>query len=395
MKILLSTVRFRIKYQLDNQSKSDIFLIDNFPANIISIKPIYYIDFIVKWEIDSKLQSFFEQLDLILQSHISLIEALDILSANYKNNIFEDIIYDMKLSINNGQDFHNNLDKYSDIIGSLPISMLSIGQKNGDIKSIIRSLSIILSTTNKNKNIFMDNMRYPLVLFSSLIMAIYIVFYSILPKLEHIFAKYGDNLPLSTKLLLNFKDFIDSYFIIISSVFIIAILYVTINYNYSKNFRYIVDKFIVTKIPFISKVILSLSLYRFFLILGQILKDKHNFQSSFLNALVVVENSYIKSILQNIYNDIQNGNNIYTTFKNSKLFDTLILSLINTALYTNRFDTVTPQISKIYLGNIINYTKSIKNKFVPIAIILVGITILWLFLSIFMPIWGLSRVLST
>ena len=136
MKILSSTVRFRIRYQLDNHSRSDIFLIDNFPANIISIKPIYYIDFIVKWEIDSKLQSFFEQLDLILQSHISLIEALDILSANYKNNIFEDIIYDMKLSINNGQDFHNNLDKYSDIIGSLPISMLSIGQKNGDIKSI-------------------------------------------------------------------------------------------------------------------------------------------------------------------------------------------------------------------------------------------------------------------
>jgi general secretion pathway protein F len=393
MKILSSTVQFKVRYQINNKIKKDVFVIDDFPLNVISFKPVKYIEYIQKRKVKKGLKDFFSQLNIILQSHITIVDALDILSDSYKKSIFQDIIYDIKISINNGQSIKNNLSKYQNILGELPIAMLSIGQDKGNLKGVIEALYNILDTIDKNKNKISKAMRYPMFLLTTTVVAIYVILYSIVPRLQHIFDKYEDNLPLATKVLLDTKDFIDSNFFTIVISVSILVFYMLLRYRYSAVFRYKMDKISSRYIPFFNKTIISLVLYRFFLVLAQTIQDKNSFQNSFFNSLIVVDNLYVKRVLINIYNDIQNGSNIYQSFIDSKMFDNLTLSLINTGVHTNRFDIITNQITNIYYENLSKHIDNIKNRLAPMIIIVVGGVILWLFLAIFLPIWGLNRVL--
>ncbi len=342
----------------------------------------------------SDVLALFNELNIMLQANILLNDAVEILYKNTKNEEVKEFLSAFLNALQNGKKLDVALEPYKNILGELPLVFLKIAQENGNLKTIISSLLSILRNKKLIKEQFISALRYPIILLLSLCCLLFFSFYFIIPKFEHLFLQYGENLPLATKLLLSFKVFIHNYFIYLLISITLIIGFIKIQYKNSMNFRYEVNKFFIMRIPVVSKLILHTNLQLFFLSISILLNDKYKFQTAFVNAQILIKNLYLSNTLSKINQQIQSGKSISFAFENSNLFDDLVLRLVSVGEQSNSLPITIKECEKIYEKRLKESFKSFMFYIEPLFLILISSFIIWLMLAIFMPIWNLNDAMK-
>ena len=393
--------KYKIVYQENGKRKTTVIVSNNIkneslPFTVISQKEISSkpIKLMQRKVQSSEILALFNELDIMLQANILLNDAVEILYENTKNSRLKEILFTMLHTLKNGKKLNEELKQYESILGILPLVFLKIAQDNGNLKTVMHSLVMVLQSKQYSKEILITALRYPLILSVSLLFLTLFTFYFIVPKFEHLFLQYESNLPMATQWLLNSKYYLHHYFFYFLGSFTLGVVVVLSKYKNSQSFKYAVDKFLVLKIPIVSRVIFYANFQIFFLSIRILLNDKYKFQTAFLNSDVLIRNCYLKEKLKVINQQIQSGKPILFAFENSNLFDDLILRLISVGEQSNSLHITINEVEKIYKKRLENSFKSFATYIEPIFFILISTFIVWLMLAIFMPIWNLSDAMN-
>jgi len=388
-------MKFKVVYQQNHQIKSTIIanMQDKMPNNIIKISKIKTIKdyFSLPFYSYKEIIEIFKELSLILNTNISLGEALHILIKGNDDKKIDEILMTIKSAIDNGRPIYKALEQHRKYIGDLPILFFNLGDSSGNMKESINALSVLLIENQKAKKKFSDALSYPLVLTITLIISIILIFNFVIPKFEHIFIQFGSNLPQATKALLYTKSFFSDNYIYLIMVFSSSI--VLFKYYYS-SIKIHLDKFIILHLPILGSLYKDFLLYRFFLSLTMLIKSKFTFQISLRNTTLLIDNSYINYKLTQIINDIQNGQSISKAFEHTKLFNHITLRLLYTAQQTNTMPLILEDITNIYKQKLNKNIQYFSQAIGPIFIMIISILILWLIFALMLPIWDLSSVLN-
>jgi general secretion pathway protein F len=340
------------------------------------------------------IQAMFFELDMILNSKLSLYEALEIVENSTKNIIIKDILNKMKYCIKNGIPIHKYLKSYEHILSSMVLDFFKIAYESGNLEKSINSIYTLLKNINDTKKTIWKSLQYPLILLMSLVLVIFLMFMLVIPKFEFIFDQFNSSLPLATILLIGTKNFIINYFLYIFTIFLSLYIFFYYQYKTSKIFLYKIDKIVAAKIPYISNMIFLYSFHRFFLALNILLKSNHKFQTAINQSSNLLRNKYLFDKIRYLNQQIKNGSSISKSFENSLLFDDLILRLIYTGDQSNNLDISINEIENIFKQKIDEKLKSFSSFVEPIFIFFIMIFVLWLVLGVLLPMWSLSDVIN-
>lgn len=393
--------QYKIIYQENGKRKSMVVKTHNInaeqlPLSIISQKEIGTkpIKLRIKNVTSSEILALFGELNIMLQANILLNVAVEILYKSTKNSQLKEILLALLQTLKNGKKIDEELAQYKSVIGTLPLVFLKIAQENGNLKTVMNSLVLVLKSKQHSKELVKSALRYPIVLSLSLLFLTLFAFYFVIPKFEHLFLQYKSNLPLATQWLLNVKYYLHHYFLYIFGVIAASFVGVISQYKKSVGVQYAIDKVLVLHIPVISKLILHTHFQLFFLSITILLNDKYKFQTAFVNSEVLIRNRYLKEKLKVINQQIQSGKPILFAFENSNLFDDLVLRLISVGEQSNSLNITINEVEKIYKKRMEDSFKSFATNLEPIFFILISTFIVWLMLAIFMPIWNLSDAMN-
>ena len=387
-------MKLKVYYQQNNQLKTTIIdKHESFPLNTVTIQPVKNIKdyFNLEFYAYDEIVNLFKELNMILQTNLSLGEAIDILLQSTQHKKINEILKTIKLSIHNAQPIDIALLKYKKHLKLLPILFFKLASQNGNIKDSIDALSVVLVENQKAKKKILSALSYPIVLSITLLVSFVFVFSFILPNFEHIFMQFGSNLPCATKSLLWLKEFLDKYYIVLLSIFTIALF--SSKYLYNKN-RYFFDKLIAIHLLFVSKLYQKFIIYRFLLSLKMIVKSHQQFQVALENAKLVVGNKFLSDKIDKIIFDIKNGYTIADAFNNSGIFSALTIRLLNTAQQTNTIVQALNNITNTYKQQLDDAINIFSKVISPIFILLISSFILWLIFALMLPIWDLGSVLN-
>ena len=305
-------MKAKITYQENKKIKQ--MTIDNYtntqlPSNIIKIQEIRSFKdyFNITFTSYDNIIDIFKELSLILDTNLSLNEALIILIDGNKDIVINKILTTMQTAIKNGQPISNALDIHKKTIGILPILFFEIANNNGNIKDSMKALSVVLEENQKAKKQFLNALSYPFVLTITLFMALILIFNFVIPKFEHIFVQFGSDLPSATKYLLSAKYIYDEYFYHIIGFVVISIFGYKSFYH---KYKYQLDKILSQNIPIISSLYSNFIFYRLFLSLNMLVQSKYRFQIALESVKLIVNNSYIIMKIDEIISDIKNGKSI-------------------------------------------------------------------------------------
>ncbi|MFX4235370.1 type II secretion system F family protein [Aliarcobacter butzleri] len=393
--------KYKIKYQKDEKVeelilKTSDLANENLPQNILEIrekKESFKIDFKRKIKIDNKkINLLFYELNLMLQSNINFSDALDILIKNRKDKDIVKLLQIIKESFSSGKSIDENLKEFN--INHLVISFLSNCQNSGNITLNINALSKLLIENSELKKSFYKAISYPIFLFITFFLSIVTIFTFVIPKFKTIFFQVKDELPLATKLLLVFENFFVNYSFYFFCFFSFIIIFIIYFYKQNAKFEYFIDKFMIRKIVLFKDIYLNMQLYKFFLLIDIMLKSNYEFHKAFISSKLLLKNKYLLDKIYIIDNLLQNGKSINNSFSKTKLFDDIVLNLINTGEISNSLVITIDEIKKIYKNRFDDKMSFLISLIQPIFLVTIMGLILWIVLAIFMPIWNMGNMIN-
>ncbi|MCG3701516.1 type II secretion system F family protein [Aliarcobacter butzleri] len=392
--------KYKIKYQKDEKIEEMILKTsdltnENLPQNILEIKEqeSLKINFKRKIKIDNKkINLLFYELNLMLQANINFSDALDILIKNKNDKSIVKLLQIIKDSFSSGKSIDENLKEFN--INHLVISFLSNCQNSGNITLNINALSKLLIENSELKKSFYKAISYPIFLFITFFLSIVTIFTFVIPKFKTIFFQVKDELPLATKILLVFENFFVNYSFYFFCFFSFIIIFIIYFYKQNTKFEYFIDKFMIRKIVLFKDIYLNMQLYKFFLLIDIMLKSNYEFHKAFISSKLLLKNKYLLDKIYIIDNLLQNGKSINNSFSKTKLFDDIVLNLINTGEISNSLVITIDEIKKIYKNRFDDKMSFLISLIQPIFLVTIMGLILWIVLAIFMPIWNMGNMIN-
>lgn len=393
--------KYNITYQkngeIKNQIVTDIELeLIKKEFDILTIKAkksIFEIKFKNRVRVPKKeLLLIFFELNLMLESNINISDAIDILIKSKKNKKTQKFLQAMNYALSNSMPISEVLDEF--VIEDFVKDFLNISQNSSNLARNVDAIYHLLKEQDSIKKSFYKALGYPIFLFFTFLASLFIIFSFVIPSFKSIFQNQIENLPQSTKILLNMEIFFKEYSLIFIIIVSFLILFLIFLYKISKKFEYFLDYIFIRYIPIFSIVLRNLQLYKLFLVVDIMQKSKYEFHKAFLNSKLLVKNKYLLDKIRVIDSLLENGKSICFAFKDVNIFDDIILNLLNTGEVTNSLEIVVPEIKNIYKHRFENSVNLMISIIQPLFLLIIASMILFIVLAIFTPIWEMGSLIK-
>ncbi|PIR89671.1 hypothetical protein COU04_02050, partial [bacterium (Candidatus Gribaldobacteria) CG10_big_fil_rev_8_21_14_0_10_33_41] len=205
---------------------------------------------------------FTRQLSVMLKSAVAPVEALRAQMIQTENPNFKEKILKIAETVESGNPLSRAFSFFPEVFDSFYISCLRSGEASGKVADSLNYLADHLEREFHLQQKIRGAMIYPIFVIVVLIGVIFLAAFFIVPNLSEVLKNFGTKLPLSTRAIISFSDFIKEggwilIFVILGAIFITPFLF-----KRSKEGKKSWDKFSL-KLPILGEFYKKVSLTRF------------------------------------------------------------------------------------------------------------------------------------
>lgn len=334
---------------------------------------------------------FIENLAMLMDAGVDLLNALRSLEAEVRSKSMKKVIAQIVKEIEEGSSLKQAMSN-SKLLPVASIALIGIGESSGQLAE---NLNLIAKQSQKDRSFLAkirSAMMYPIMVISlTAVIGISIAWF-ILPKLALVFSDLRLELPLITKILIQFGVFLGKYGTIAVPVALLVIsLIVYFIFIFDKT-KFIGEN-ILFSLPLISKLIQEVEIARFGYLLGTLL----NAGIPILEALDSIYASpsihTYKKLYLHLRNNVQEGisfKNSFAKYKNSSRYiPPFIQQIIAAGEYSGKLSEALIKIGVVYEEKTENNAKNLTVILEPIMLIVISMGVLGVAIAVILPIYSL------
>jgi len=351
-----------------------------------------FMQFRIKRISRQELLIFTRQLSTLIATGAPLITSIQNVADQAQNPRFKQILGNIVSSLESGVSFSESLAQYPDIFGDLYVSLIKVGEAGGLLDKVLARLAELSVQEIDLRSRITSALVYPAVLASVAFIIVNFVLVAVLPKFTAIFEASSAKLPLPTRALLGLSYLARNYWwlMALAAVFILNALR---NYYRTPDGRRYFDSLFL-RLPLFGPLTLKVMVSRLARSIAALTKSG----VPVLEALTVVETTVSNVVLQNMIKDtraaISSGQSLTEPFKASGLFPPMVIQLINTGERTGRLDKMFDQIADFYEPEIEFTIRNLTSLLEPIMLLVMGTVVVFIALSVLLPIFNLISVIK-
>jgi type II secretory pathway component PulF len=137
------------------------------------------------------------------------------------------------------------------------------------------------------------------------------------------------------------------------------------------------------------------SVNRFVLSFAKLIKAGIPITDALNSSTFIIDNSYIREKLESITSSIQKGVNLTEAFKDTELFESIVLQMVKTGESSGALDDMLIRVSDYYKMKFDNLVDNISSLIEPIMIVFIAGMVLLLALGIFLPMWDMAGAVKS
>ncbi|MCX8069314.1 MAG: type II secretion system F family protein [Thermodesulfovibrionales bacterium] len=332
----------------------------------------------------SFLPTFTRNLSILLESGVSLTDALTSLSAEYEGKERE-LIIAIKESISSGSSLNSTLESYNHIFPDFYITMVKAGEQSSSLERVLKRLAEFLESQSTLKAKVKNALVYPIfmLIVSSAVLSFIFVF--VMPKITRIFKDTKTTLPFITKVLISISSFVADYWWLLF-ILLIVIVFVFERIVFKK--REFVDKFLL-KLP--GGIIQSLYYTRFARTLAFLLEGGASALTALKYASGSTGNREFQKLVERAEILISEGQSMAASLKG---LPPMFIQLISTGERTGKlFDTLN-RAADIYEDDFNRKMARFISILEPSIIVIMGIIVCIIVLSILLPLFQMNQLIK-
>lgn len=336
---------------------------------------------------------FTRQLATMLKAGIPLMQTLEILQNQNENKSFKNVLVQVCRSLTAGSRLSEALAEFPRIFTQEYVSIVISGETGADMVKALISIAQWMERESEIRAAIKTALRYPIMVVIALLVAVVVMLTFVIPKFALFFAGSTIPLPLPTRILLGANYGFQHYWPVLlvlsvvigaGGVYLMRIKSVRLQVDKAQFHLHIIG-------PVYTKIVVA----RFGRIFAMLVRNGVPVLRTMEIAASVVANTYFQHLLINVRKSIQDGNTIADSFFNEMhIFPPMVTSLIAVGEKTGSLDDMLEQIVDFYDTEINYAMKNMTTMIEPILTAVIGVGVLFLALSILLPIWNMSQVLT-
>ena len=338
---------------------------------------------------------FLTQLSTYLKAGIPLIDAIKILSKQYKKNkkyqrVFRKMVYDLTM----GENFSSVLEAQGTTFPRLLINMVKTAEMTGELPDTLDKMASYFTELNKTKQQMITALTYPTILLSlSLVVFTFIMLY-VVPKFVAIYNSMENvQLPGITRVILNLSNFLKAniiWLIIGITLVVVIIIYL---YKNIKSFRTALQTFFM-KLPVFGNIVIFNEVILFAQTLGTLLSHNVFITESMEILNKITDNEIYKSIIADTIDNIAKGEKISNSF-NHWAFPVPAYEMVVTGEKTGQLPEMMEKVGSYYQELHRNEVARIKTFLEPALIIFLTIIVGVIVLAIVIPMFNMYSAIES
>ncbi len=334
---------------------------------------------------------FTRQLHTLLKAGVPLLASLEALMDQGTNVTFRDIVQDIYLTIEGGNSFSEALSKHPAVFPKLYVSSIKAGELSGQLDDVLGRMAEVLEHEKNTRDKLKSAMRYPIIVVIALVIAFVVLIVLVVPRFAAMFTQLGAQLPLPTRMLIATSKFLqhDLHFI---SLGLFLFYYGFKRYIKTSKGRLWWDTQIL-KLPIFGDLLMKNALSRF----SKMFETLNRSGLPILQTLDIVAetvgNEKIGEEVRKISEGVQRGEGIARPMKRSKIFPTLVVRMVAIGEQSGSMEEMLSTISNHYDLEVDYAIKNMTSMIEPMLTVVLGAFILFLALSIFLPMWNVMSLI--
>jgi MSHA biogenesis protein MshG len=333
---------------------------------------------------------FSRQMYTLLKAGIPIMSALGGLQNSTKNKKLASVVGDLRQGLDGGRELSTAMAEHPKVFDGFYVSMIRVGETTGLLDQIFLRLFDHIEFERFMRGQIKAALRYPTFVLIAMAVAIVVINIFVIPSFAKVFESMHAELPLLTRMLLNFSNFMLAYWPYLL-VLLIGIIALFKRYISTKNGRYQWDSHKL-RIPIAGKIVHKGTMARFARSFTLASKSGVPITSALKLVAQTVDNAYISEKIDGMRVGIERGESVLRTANNAGVFNPLVLQMIAVGEESGSLDDLMQEIADMYQRDMEYEIKTLGAQIEPILIVFLGVMVLILALGIFLPVWDLGKV---
>ena len=335
---------------------------------------------------------FCRQMYSLTKAGVPLLRAMNGLSQNSNNKLLKNALEEVTSDLTNGRSLSVSMQQHPQVFSALFVSMIHVGENTGRLDQALLQLANYYEQEMETRKRIKSAMRYPIFVLSFIFLAMLVLNVKVIPQFTSMFARFGVELPLPTRILMATSSFSVNYWHFMlggmAGMFVAFQSWISGDVGREKW-----DRFRL-RIPIVGDIVTRAQMSRFSRTFALMLKSGVPLNQSIALSAESLGNKYLENRLLEMKSGIESGTSMSATAAQSGIFTPLVQQMIAVGEETGQIDDLLLEVSDFYDREVDYDLKTLTARIEPLLLVIVSGMVLILALGIFLPMWNMLDVVK-
>ena len=333
---------------------------------------------------------FTRQFATIIKAAIPILEGLRVLTEQAEDLNLKKALNQVIHDVESGSSLSAGLAKHPGIFSDLYVNTVVAGESAGILDKVLMKLSNMLEDDMETRSNISAAMRYPIMVVIALVIAVVVLTVLVIPQFSKMYADAGSKLPLPTQIMVVIGNILRYYwYLVIISVGGIFFGVRAIINTAPGRFFWDTMKF---KIPVFGKLYTKMTMLRFASMLSVLYQAGLPVLKTMDIVGLTIGNVVLSREIEKIKRDVADGKGISGGILNSKLFPRLVGYMVSVGEKSGSLPLMLDSLCEFFDLEVKTMVKNLTTLIEPIMTAVLGLVVMGMALSIFLPMWNMIQL---
>ena len=333
-----------------------------------------------------EVMHFSRQIAAFVRTGIPIIDAVRVVEEGTDNKRFKEILADVREQLQGGVPFSEALAPHQAVFPNYYLGILRSAELTGQLDTVLDQLSLYIERDMETRQRVKSALTYPIVIMCMSVLTMLVMVLFVLPRFVTFFEDLDAELPLPTRMLLGFSNFISTWFWLIGIV-VVAIVFLFWLSGRSPAGRRLRHGFFM-KLPVVGDIVRYSAVERFCRIIAAMMRAGVPLPEAMASAIDSTNNQIFQDGLRVARDEMLEGDGIAQPLMRTELFPSAAVQMARVGEETGTLDTQLES-AAVYFSRELEYKlKRLTDLFEPAVILFMGFIVGFVAVALISAMYG-------
>jgi type IV pilus assembly protein PilC len=350
-------------------------------------KPFTEIEITPKKIKPADLMNFSRQMAAFLRAGIPILDALEALTEDASNKVLRKTLIDITDALRGGSTFSDAVAEHAGLFPSYYVGILRSAELTGNLDIVMDQLARYIERDLETSRTLKSALTYPLVICAMAAVTVVILVAYVLPRFETFFKSFKAKLPLPTRMLISFGNFMSTWWWLIAAVILVVVVGTYI-YIRTERGAYRKDQLLL-KLPAVGDVVQCAAIERFCRILGAMLRAGVSIPEAMTASSGAANNRVYKRALNDASAAMLRGEGLARPLADTGLFPGAAAQMLRVGEESGTLDQQLETAAGYYESELQYKVKRLTTLFEPLVIVIMGLVVGFVAIALVSAMYGI------